>query len=76
MGLNGRGITFTEFHSPVTFTQSTLKESITQMSKRGANLTNLGKVMSVFEPVCKNAIKIDPHTFFLAFTGVNIYNLL
>ncbi len=29
------------------------------MSKRGANLTNLGKLLSVLEPVCNNAIKID-----------------
>ena len=59
MGLKGKDIHFSEFHSPVTFTQSTLKESITQMSKRGANLTNLGKLMSVLEPVCDNAIKIE-----------------
>lgn len=29
------------------------------MSKRGANLKNLGKLMSVLEPVCDNAIKIE-----------------
>lgn len=59
MGLKGKDISFSEFYSPVTFTQSTLKESITQMSKRGASLVNLGKLMSALEPVCNNAIKIE-----------------
>lgn len=58
-GIRNKDIYFSEFHTPIKFTQSTLKESITQMSKRGANLTNLGKLLSVLEPVCNNAIKID-----------------
>lgn len=59
LGLRDKYIRFSEFPTPIKFTQSTLKESIRQMSKRGANLTNLGKVMSVLEPVCKNAVKIE-----------------
>ncbi len=58
-GIRNKNIYFSEFHTPIKFTQSTLKESITQMSKRGANLTNLGKLLSILEPVCNNAIKID-----------------
>lgn len=58
-GIRNKDIHFSEFYAPIKFTQSTLKESITQMSKRGANLTNLGKLLSVLEPVCNNAIKID-----------------
>ena len=58
-GLRNKEIHFSEFPKTIKFTRSTLRESIAQMSKRGANLANLGKLMSVLELVCDNAIKIE-----------------
>ena len=58
-GLRDKEIYFSDFSRTVRFTRSTLRESITQMSKRGANLDNLGKLMSVLELVCKNAVLIE-----------------
>ena len=63
MGLRDKEIIFSEFYAPIRFSQSTLKESITQMTKRNANLVNLGKLLSVLEPVCKNAIKIEVEAY-------------
>ena len=65
-GLRDKEIYFSEFPRMIKFTRSTLRESIAQMSKRGANLVNLGKLMSVLEPVCKNAVKIavEPYRHF------------
>lgn len=57
--IRDKDIIFNEFDKPVKFTRTTLRESITQMSKRGANLVDFGKLLSVLEPVCQNAIKIE-----------------
>ena len=62
-GLRDKDIHFSEFHRTIKFTRSSLRESIAQMSKRGANLVNLGKLMSVLEPVCENAIKIEVEAY-------------
>ena len=62
-GLRDKDIHFSEFPRTIKFTRSTLRESIAQMSKRGANLVNLGKLMSVLEPVCENAIKIEVEAY-------------
>ncbi|MEE1115003.1 MAG: hypothetical protein UHN88_08005, partial [Eubacterium sp.] len=56
-------IRFHEFDKIIKFTRTTLRESITQMSKRGADLVNLGKLLSVLEPVCQNAIKIEVESY-------------
>lgn len=62
-GIRNRDIRFHEFDKIIKFTRTTLRESITQMSKRGADLVNLGKLLSVLEPVCQNAIKIEVESY-------------
>ncbi|MBE5898276.1 MAG: hypothetical protein E7279_01585 [Lachnospiraceae bacterium] len=59
LNIRDKYICFNEFESDVKFTQATLKESISQMTKKHANLTHLGKLLSVIDEVCENAIKID-----------------
>lgn len=58
-GLRNKEIHFREFDFPVRFTQATLKESVSQMTKQKADLLNLGKMLSVIDYVCENAVKID-----------------
>lgn len=57
--LKNKEVLFGDFEGPVKFTYTTLKESIYQMTRRHSDLTNLGKLLSVLEPVCANAIKIQ-----------------
>lgn len=58
-GLIDKMITFNEFDEPIKFTKASLRESIAQMRKQGSNLVNLGKMLSVLELICLNAVKIE-----------------
>ena len=58
-GLRGKEILFPGFGESIRFTTTTLNESIHQMTKRHANLINLGKLLSVVEDVCANSVKIE-----------------
>ncbi len=58
-GLRGKKIKFPDFEEGVRFSRTTLNESIRQMTKRHANLINLGKLLSVVEEVCANAVKVE-----------------
>lgn len=58
-GLRGKEMHFPDFEEGVRFSRTTLNESIRQMTKRHANLINLGKLLSVVDEVCGNAVKIE-----------------
>ncbi len=59
LDIKNKYILFDEFDFDIKFTQTTLKESIGQMTKRNANLVNLAKLLTVVDDVCLNALKIE-----------------
>ena len=52
-------IKFENFSFPLKFSMNTLKESVNQMTKNHSNLINLGKLLTVLDSICNNALIID-----------------
>lgn len=73
-GLRGKIMEFKDFPGKVAFSRQTLHESIRQMTKRHGDLANLGRLLSVVEDVCKNAIKteVEPYRHQQPKTGAGI----